>query len=320
MAIGTRSGTRNRGFEAKPPTSASDDITESPTRRTSAAVSKMLPTIQEAKARTRRGTKNDELTPQKVETASAGGKKRRLHDTDESDEDTSNRPTVATPSRKHKTDKVASPISNNSKKIAVGVISPIKVNKMVFVGLEDMAAEAFIKVLAKKKIEARKTEMLGFSKLEVDEPKHQTAVRWKSIPESKHFFVKLPDTANFGKCSVFAVKADTKESFEERAGTFLSENMGSKTLERSMALVLHHDSDGEPKSAIVGYPMGESLHYCDTLKAETANKIVMELNGGEHPTRWDLEVPRKAPSKRMRTWDGRVKRDSAQGDTDTSSD
>jgi hypothetical protein len=315
MAIGTRSSTRKIGFEAKPSASASNNITPPPS-----TVRTGLPTIREA--RTRGGTKDYETTPQKAETVSAGGKKRGFIDIDESDEDISKQPTDATPSRKHKTDKVASPISNNSKKNAIGATSSIDVKKMVFVGLEDMAAEAFIKVLANKNIEARKDEMLGFSKLEVDQSKHQTAVRWKSIPESKHSSVKLPDTANFGECSVFAVKAITKERFEEKAKTFLSENMGLETLKPSMALILHHDSDGKPKSAIVGYPMGESLHYCDSLEAETANKIVMKLNGGDHPTRWDLEVPRKAPleRKRRRRLDGRVNRDSAQGDTDTSSD
>jgi hypothetical protein len=313
MAIGTRSRTRKIEFEAKPSTSASNNITPPPS-----TVRTKLSTIREA--RPRGDTNNYEPTSQKAETVSAGGKKRDLIDSDESDEDTSNWPTVATPSRKYKTDKVASPISNNSKKIAIVAIPLIDVEKMVFVGLEDMAAEAFIKVLANKNIEARKAEKGGFSNLEIVKSKHQKAVRWKSIPESKHSSVKLPDTANFGKCSVFAVKASTKESFEEKAKTFLSENMGSKTLERSMALVLHHDSDGKPKSAIVGYLMGESLHYCDSLKAETANKIVMELSGGDHPTRWDLEVPRKAPLKKRRRWDGRVDRDSAQIDTDTSSD
>jgi hypothetical protein len=317
MAIGTRSSARKIGSEAKLSPSASDDITPPPPRRTPATVKTRLPSIREAKSRG--GTEDVGAFPKNADTISAENRKRRFVDSEGSEEDDGTHPTNTTPSRAQRTNPVASPISRNSNKIAIGVIPSIDVKKMEFPALKEMASKAFIKVLAKKNIVARETKTQGFSELKVNESKHQTEVCWNSIPGSKSSSVKLPNTAKFGECSVFAVEADTKESFKDKAEKFLSKNMGSKELRRSMALVLHYDSDGKPQSAIVGYLMAGSLHYCDSLEAETANKIAMELNRGGDPTRWHLEVSREASSnKRMLLSKGR--RDPAQSGSDTSSD
>jgi hypothetical protein len=312
MATGTRSRARKIGSEAKLSPSASDDITPLPPRRTPATVKTRLPSIREAKSRG--GTKDVGASPKNADTISAENRKRRFVDGEGSEEDDGTHPTNTTPSRAQRTNPVASPISRNSNKSAT-----IDVKKMEFPALKEMASKAFIKVLAKKNIVARETKTQGFSELKVNESKHQTEVCWNSIPGSKSSSVKLPNTAKFGECSVFAVEADTKESFKDKAEKFLSKNMGSKELRRSMALVLHYDSDGKPQSAIVGYLMAGSLHYCDSLEAETANKIAMELNRGGDPTRWHLEVSREASSnKRMLLSKGR--RDPAQSGSDTSSD
>lgn len=210
--------------------------------------------------------------PKAQNTTSAGRTKRQFADieeSEESDEGTETHPTNATRSSSHNTDTVASPTSSKINKIAVGVIPLREIKRIEFASLEEMALKCFVEVLGKKQINARMAETQDFSTLEVDEPKQQTAVCWKTIPGSGSSSVKIPDTATFGECSVFAVKASSPERFKEKAKTCLATNMISKTLERSMALVLHYDGDGKPQSAIVGYPMGEPLHYCDSIEAET---------------------------------------------------
>jgi len=315
MAVGTRSTTRNGRSKEDPLASANKDITPPP-KRTSAATKTKSPTIVEAKPR---GTKDVGPTPKKVENFSAKSKKRRFVDSEGSDEDTGTHPTNITPSRGHEKNMVTSSTNKDSDKNAIGVVPSKDMKKIEFPALEDMASKKFIKLLAGKGINARKTERQGFSKLEVDESEHQTEVCWKSITGSKPPWVKLPDTAEFGQCSVFAIEASTKESFEKKAEIFLGSNMGSQTLKRSMALVLRYDSDGKPRTAIVAYPMGESLYYCDSLKAETANKIAMELNRGKDPIRWHLDVPRE-PSSKRRKLDDEVDRVSTQDESDTSND
>ena len=113
--------------------------------------------------------------------------------------------------------------------------------------------------------------------------------------------MKLPDTAILGQCSVFAVKASTKESFKGKAQMFLGHTMGSESLHRSFALMLHHDSDGITKSAIIGYPIKNEPLYCyDTLEPETAEKIVMGLNTGKGVERWLLEKSRAKSGERAK--------------------
>jgi hypothetical protein len=235
-----------------------------------------------------------------------------------SDDETGTYPVDTTPSRIHKGEIVASPSSYNSNENATEAIPPRRIKKIEFAGLEDMASKDFTSILADRGINVRKTEIQGFSILEVDGSEHQTAVCWKTIPGSTLSLAKLPDTATFGKCSVFAIEASTEEKFEERAKRFLGHNMGSETLKRSMALVLHYDH-GKLRSAIVGYPLGKDLHYSDSLKAETANKIATELNRGKGPERWNLKVLRERPSNK-KTFFGTGGRGHAKYESDTSSD
>lgn len=299
MGVDTRSNARNYGSEANSTTPSSKGVMPPSSKQKLPTAKAGLSTSIGANLR---DSKNFGSAPQKIETS-----KKRIfvgsEESEEIDEDTGTHPTNTTPSKRRETNVVVSPTSKNSNKSAVAVIPPRDIKKIQFPSLEDMALKDFIKVLAGKGINARKVGMQEFNKLEVDGSEHQTKVCWKSVTGSKPSLIKLPDTAKFGKCSVFAVKASTKESFERKAKEFLGNNMGSKTLERSMALVLHYDGDDKLQSAIVGYPMGRCLHYCDSLRAETADKIAMELNRGKNPERWHLEVQRKMSSKRRRLVD-----------------
>ena len=320
MPISTRSRARGGGSEANPPTSSTKDVTPPPPNQTPASTKARALTTKGAGSRQK--TKYVDRPPQNVVDVSAKNKKRKHSEqseqSEQSDEETGTYPVNTTPSRIHKGEIVASPTSYKSNKITTAAIRPRNVTKIEFESLEDMASRDFTSILADKGINVREAEMQGLSNLEVDGSEHQTAVCWKTISGSTPSSAKLPDTATFGKCSVFAIEASTKERFEEKAKIFLGQNMGSETLKRSMALVLYYDH-GKVKSAIVGYPLGKDLHYSDNLKAETANKIATELNRGKGPERWNLEVLREGPSKKKKFF-GTDGRGPARDESDTSSD
>lgn len=293
MPTATRSKKLKSGSEANPRPSTPPLPKQTPaTARPNTSTS--------VRAKSRGGANDVGPAPQAQKSTPAGRRKREFADIEESDEGTETHPTNATPSSSHKTDIVASPTDSNINKVALGVMPLREIKKIEFASLEEMALKCFVEVLGKKQINARMAETQDFSTLEVDEPKQKTAVCWKTIPGSGSSSVKIPDTATFGECSVFAVKASSPERFKEKAKTCLATNMISKTLERSMALVLHYDGDGKPQSAIVGYPMGEPLHYCDSIEAETGNKIAMELSRVKDPKRWLLTLPRDTSSKRRK--------------------
>lgn len=309
MSTGTRSRTRRDGSKANPPASSTKDVAPPPPKQTLASAEEKLPTTKGAISR--RDIKNVDPHPQNAGNVSAKIKKRKFDDSGESDEETGTYPTNTTPSRGHKTNIVASPTGKNSNKPTLEAIPQRDIKKIHFAGLEDMASKDFTEILADRGIDVLKAEMQGFSDLKVNRSEHQTAVCWKTITGSKPSSAKLPDTATFGECSVFAVEATTKERFEEKAKRFLGDNMGLKALKRSMALVLHYDRDGKLQSAIVGYPLGLDLYYYDSLEAETANNIAIELNRGKGPERWNLEVLREGRSKKKKL---------AKYESDTSSD
>lgn len=298
MSAGTRSRALKVGFEPKAPASSSKNVAP---KQAPASTKASLQPISEGRE-LRRGTKDAKDTDS-PEKKSLKKRKRGVIDSEEEGVETGTYPTIMTPSRGRKTNIVTSPTRNSSDESATEMSSQRDIEKINFPGLEAMASKEFTKILANKGINGRNTEMLGFNTLEVDEPKEQTAVCWKKITGSKSPLVELPDTATFGECSVFKVKATTNQKFNDRAKRCLGDNMGSQTLKRSMALVLHYDDGGKPKSAIVGYRLGESLYYSDSLKAETANWIAMTLNKQEGPERWNLQVPREGRSKKRRTND-----------------
>ena len=312
MPISTRSRARGGGSEANPPTSSTKDVTPPP-NQTPASTKARLQTTKGAGSR--KDSKYVDRHPQNVGDVPAKNKKRKH--SEHSDEETGTYPMDTTPSKAHKREK-ASPTSYNSNKNTTEAIPPRNISKIEFASVEDMASKDFTSILADRGINVRKAEIQGFSNLEVDGSEHQTAVYWKTISGSTPSLAKLPDTATFGNCSVFAIDASTKEKFEERAKRVLSHNMGSETLKRSMALVLHFDH-GKLRSAIVGYPLGKDLHYSDSLKAETANKIVTELNRGKGPERWNLELLREGPSRKKKFF-GTDGRDYARYESDTLSD
>jgi len=306
MATNTRSTTRNGGSEADRSASTTEHITPPPPKRTPASTTTKLPSIN--KLKTRGASIDVGRNPQKVEIVSAKDRKRKLNDSEEeSAEDT-------TPSKSPRVHMVASYTNHNRNKSTTEAIPPRDLKKMEFPSVEAMALKNFTEILAYRKVNVPRAEMRDFSDLEIDVSEHQIAVVWKAISGSTPSSVMIPDTATFGECSVFAVKANTKERFEEKAKKFLGHNMGSETLKRSMALVLHYDGDGKLRSAIVSYSLGSDLQYSDGLKVKTANNIVMQLNRGKGPERWHLELPRKGRSKRMKLVDtsrsGRAKDES----------
>jgi hypothetical protein len=310
--MATRSKARGDGSEANSPASSTKDVTSPPPNQTPASTKERVRTTKEAGDRRR--TRYVDRSPQNVGDVSAKNNKRKHSESEESDEETGTYPMHTTPSKAHKRVIVASPTSHNSNKNTTEAIPPRNITKIEFPSVEDMASKDFTSILAGRGINVRKAKIQGFSDLEVNGSEHQTAVCWKTISGSTPALGKLPDTATFGNCSVFAIDASTKEKFEERAKRVLGHNMGSETLKRSMALVLHYDH-GKLRSAIVGYPLGKDLHYSDSLKAETANKIATELNRGKGPERWNLKVLREGPSRKKMFFgtDGRY-------ESDTSSD
>jgi hypothetical protein len=310
--MATRSKARGDGSEANSPASSTKDVTSPPPNQTPASTKERVRTTKEAGDRRR--TRYFDRSPQNVGDVSAKNNKRKHSESEESDEETGTYPMHTTPSKAHKREIVASPTSHNGNKNTTEAIPPRNITKIEFPSVEDMASKDFTSILAGRGINVRKAKIQGFSDLEVDGSEHQTAVCWKTISGSTPALGKLPDTATFGNCSVFAIDASTKEKFEERAKRVLGHNMGSETLKRSMALVLHYDH-GKLRSAIVGYPLGKDLHYSDSLKAETANKIATELNRGKGPERWNLKVLREGPSRKKMFFgtDGRY-------ESDTSSD
>lgn len=318
MVTSTRSKTRSGGFEAQPSASSTKDITSLAPKRTPASVKAKLPTIKEP--RSLRAPSDVDLPPQNVGDVFTKSMKRKLDESEEeSDEGTKTYPTNITPSKDHRTNVIASSTNKNSNNDTTEAIPSRNVIKIGFASVEEMALKNFTRILAGKGINVRKTETQEFSNLEVDGSEHQAALYWKTFPGSTPSSAKLPDTATFGECSVFAVETNTKEKFEEKAKRFLGRTMGLKTMKRSMALVLHYDGHGKLKSAIVGYPLGRDLHYSDSLKAETAKRIAMELNRGKGPERWHLEVPREGPPKK-RTLVGTGGRGHAKDESDTSID
>jgi hypothetical protein len=311
MPIATRSTARGGGSEANSPASSTKDVTSPPPNQTPASTKERVRTTKEA---------GDRRRARYVDVGDVPAKNNKRKHSEHSDEETGTYPMDTTPSKAHKNkrEKLASPTSYNSNKNTTEAIPPRNISKIEFASVEDMASKDFTSILADRGINVRKAEIQGFSNLEVDGSEHQTAVYWKTISGSTPSLAKLPDTATFGNCSVFAIDASTKEKFEERAKRVLSHNMGSETLKRSMALVLHFDH-GKLRSAIVGYPLGKDLHYSDSLKAETANKIVTELNRGKGPERWNLELLREGPSRKKKFF-GTDGRDYARYESDTLSD
>lgn len=205
----------------------------------------------------RKRTKDLESIPETPEAAPLKRKRPQYVSSEgsETDEDTPRRSTSRFSLKKDNAQAVASPTSKSNNGTAAGVISPIEVRLMEFSLLENMAAKNLVEILSSKNIIAHKAENQGFSTLKVTVSEDQAEVCWKSITGFPS--IKRPDTSKLDECCVFAIEATNKENFEGSARTFLANNMGSKSMKRCMALVLHHDSSGrlQPK-AIVSYWMG----------------------------------------------------------------
>ncbi|KAM0710593.1 hypothetical protein Q7P35_002265 [Cladosporium inversicolor] len=295
MPVGTRSAGRASNPDPSTP-AKKDSIPQQPRKGRVHASKDRPPPIQEENHGKR--TKDLESTPETPKAAPHKRKRAQYVSSEgsETDEDSPIRPTSRFSLKKDSTTAVASPTSKSNNGTAAGVIPPIEVRLMEFSLLENMAAKNLVEILASKNIIAHKAENQGFSALEVTVPEDQAEVCWESI--TRFPFSKLPDTSKLGECCVFAIEATNKENFEESARTFLVNNMGSKSMRRCMALVLHHDSSGklQPK-AIVSYWMGDSLYYCIKLEGEMANKIAMKLNETKD---WRLQAPHKESSKRRR--------------------
>lgn len=299
MPTTTRARSNVGGAGANNPGFSDNDVKPPPKKRTPAPEKSALPTVK----RSRGSTSNDDPPSEEPRKASVKTGKRKLVDSDGSADDTGKPPTNATPSRRHETGTAASATLSNSNKNLAGV-SPREVRMNGYSGLEKMASNDFIKVLAKSGVTAKKASMQGFSQLKVEETERRAAVRWKTITESKPAGVMIPDTATLGICSVFAVKASTEGRFKDKAKEFLGNNMGSNDLKSSFAFILHHDSKGDPQAALIGYPLEDGpLHCYDSLKADEANQILMELNKVKGSIHWLLEKPRtkfRGPTKRQR--------------------
>lgn len=265
-----------------------------PRKRSVAARNVRPPPIQKEKHDKR--TKDPGSTPNTPEAAPLKRKRAQYVNSEgsEADEDVPTRSTSKFSLKKDNTNAIASPTSEIRNKSTTRLIPPLEVKVIEFPSLEEMASNRFIEILDSKNIIAHRIKLQGFSKLEVTVTKPLAEVSWKSITSS----VKLPDKSKLGECSVFAIEAADKKTFEESAEKFLANNVESKSLKQCMALILHHDSSGNLQpAAMVGYRMGGTLYYCTTLGGETANEIAMVLNRTKD---WRLEVPHEKSSKRRK--------------------
>lgn len=289
MAPSTRSRTRQDVSEADDPASTSTDGT-SPKHKPKPGTARTVPnTILERDSKSH----PKDVSPLSATTGNTSAKRKNRESDDESDGAQRAAGTYVvntpTPSSRFKKKKV---VQEDSYAKATKETQPNDVSKVRYAAMGNIVANKFLKVLATKDIKAHKADMQGFEMLEVETSDRRTAVRWKKATEPQFSWLRLPYTATLDKCSVFAVVASTKESFERKAvDLFMSDVIGSRRLKPSMVLVLHQDRTGVIESAIVGCWMKGIFRYCDSLAATTADTIANELSGTNKPLPWYLETP-----------------------------
>jgi hypothetical protein len=284
MASGTRSKRLNDEPKADHPARTSTDETSPTQKRKPGAARTVLKTILERDSQS--SPRN--VSPLSVTTTNTSAKRKNRESDDESD---GTQRAVETPTRpsRFKKKKV---VEEDSRERATKETRSDDIAKVQFASMRNIMANKFLKALVNKGIKAHKADMQGFEALEVKISNSQTAVRWKKDTEPQFSWLRLPYSATLAKCSVFAVVASTKESFEQKAmNLFMSDIIGMRKPEPCMILVLHHDQNGATKSAIVGCWKNGTFLYCDSLAATTADTIAKELSGTNEPLSWYLKLP-----------------------------
>lgn len=284
MATGTRSRRLNDELKADHPARTSTDEASPTQKRKPGAARTGLNTILERDSQS--SPRN--VSPFSATTTNTSAKRKNRESDDESD---GTQRTVETPTRssRFKKKKV---VGEDSRESATKETRSKAIRKVQFAAMRNILAKKFLKALINKGIKAHKADMQGFEALEVKSSNSQIAVRWKKGTEPQFSWLRLPYSAILDKCSVFAVVASTKESFEQKAmDLFMSDIIAMRRPEPSMVLVLHHDRTGATKSAIVGCWMDETFRYCNSVTAATADMIAKELSGTNEPLSWYLRLP-----------------------------
>lgn len=294
MAPNTRYRKRKDELEADHSPSTNTDGTP-PTQKPKPSAARTVPDTVLA-SDSRNGRKN--VSPLSETTTKTSSKRKNRQPDDESDDTLraakTNVVETPTPSSRFKRKKVD---EEDSRESAIKKTRSNNIRKVQFAAICNIVANNFLTALVNKGIKAYKADMQGLEALEVKISNSQTAVRWKKDTEPQFSWLRLPYTATLEKCSVFAVVASTKESFEQKAtDLFMSDIIGTRKWEPSMVLVLHHDRTGAPKSAIVGCWMNDTFRYCDSFAATTADTIAKELSGTNEPLSWYLKLPDKRSS------------------------